>query len=348
VSSPKGMGKFCDWEKGNCLAASTSDWEIAHRFLTDNPIWVERYRSLLNYPKFEEHVPLLSDAPLPRYSDIFTVSKVRKEQCAAQVRDNQTGSCLQILSEDIRIARTQLAGSRTVLGKMVAIGLLRRDYRVLTELMATQPDAIRAGDPLITAMLAPLSKDEMDLTKAISSEFSVLPSLLDDMHDGEPGGSFLPRAAWWLLGKKNASLNLLYRDLTIHAEFSRLPAAQKIAQRTTFNERRKALVPLDVSPSWLYNPFGKIMFVESRGDYEPYALRLDDLDGQQRLLRLQWQIVAQRIAPEQVPEFLKSAGSEYANPYTGKPMDWNPQTRRLSFKGMQATAGGPPHFDARI
>lgn len=44
----------------------------------------------------------------------------------------------------------------------------------------------------------------------------------------------------------------------------------------------------------------------------------------------------ERTPDDRIPDWLAAQGSEFTDPYTGRPMEWDPDTRRLSFKGLGA------------
>ncbi len=60
---------------------------------------------------------------------------------------------------------------------------------------------------------------------------------------------------------------------------------------------------------------------------------MDDLIGYTRLLDLQRRVIEVGAAPDRVASLVAAAGPGLMDPYTEKPMQWNPASKRLSFTG---------------
>ncbi|MCC6658684.1 MAG: hypothetical protein IT512_10910 [Rhodocyclaceae bacterium] len=342
VKFPDDLRTYCNWAEGPCLARLAQSRDSVARFVSENPDWLERYRDLLNRPAFEEYLPVHADTPLPPYYEVSVLSRVRKSQCAVLVGDGRTGECLALLAEDVRLARRMLAGARTVFGKLSATTLLRDNYRLLGEIVAAQPEAARRQAGLIGEMLAPLTPQEKDMTAPMNAEFLYLPGILSDLR----GGNFAayafsvynPRFIEELVAipllpllNPNASINTEYRRWVMRAEHARLPAEKFLSGQSAQEKQEAALLPAAYSPAWLYNPLGKMFIAAHLPSARDFVLRLHDLDGRQRLLRLQWKIVEQKVPADKVGDFIAAAGAEYHDPYTNKPMAWDAQKRTLTF-----------------
>jgi hypothetical protein len=355
------LNKICDWSKQPCLEAMAGSREIVVRYLAENPEWVARYRGLLQLPRFEEHIPTAAQTPIPNYHQALNISRLRKAQCAVLVADGKTAECLDILAEDIGLARRMLAGARTLIGKNVAAAALGRDYAVLSEVLTAQPAAARQSAERMRQLLAPLGPEEMDIAPALQSEFHWT-ALLDDLRSGgyslaefwsgatgDPGilGSTVSLAALPLL-QVNANKNYYWRNLALAIEHYRLPADRYQAETSAFKDKLKAVEPDMSFPAILYNPFGKLLHASAMPAFVTYKTRLHDLDGRQRLLRLQWKIVEQQVPADKVGDFIAAAGAEYHDPYTNKPMAWDAKTRTLSFVGMNEIPGKTPGSKERV
>lgn len=340
VKFPDDLEKACNWKEGPCLAKLAQSRESIARFAAENPDWIERYRELLRRPAFEEYLPVNADTTTPSYK-VASISRLRKAQCAVLVADGKTGECLAMLAEDIRLARRMLGGARTAVGKGVAAAMLRRDYFLLGEIVAAQPEAARRQAGLIGEMLAPLTPQEKDMVGPLNGEYMWVQGSLSNLRGenfsefytgGKPNSlealAFIPLKP---LIKPNATINTEYRRETLRVEHARLPAERFLAEQSALEKKEAALVPSAYSPAWLYNPIGKAINSITTPVLNDFVLRIHDLDGRQRLLRLQWRIVEQKVPADKVAEFVAQAGAEYADPYTGKPMAWDAQKRTLTF-----------------
>lgn len=74
--------------------------------------------------------------------------------------------------------------------------------------------------------------------------------------------------------------------------------------------------------------------------FSSVALRLHDLDAFNRLLGLGAEIIAADVSTEGIADFVAKSDARFFDPYTGTPMAWDAESRRLSFKASAALAKG--------
>jgi hypothetical protein len=80
-----------------------------------------------------------------------------------------------------------------------------------------------------------------------------------------------------------------------------------------------------------FNPAGRITVASNNPDFTTYAFRIYDLIGLSRLIDLQRRIVADKTPLDGVGAALAKADAGLLDPYTEKPMQWDPATKRVSF-----------------
>lgn len=328
---------WCDWSRQSCLGAYAQHDRQIEQAASDGALLLQRYQSILGYPSYQDYIAGTLDTPMPPYLGITWVAGVRNAQCALLVQAGHSDACLEMLDEDIRIARKMLAGGRTILGKMVPVMLLNHDYRLLGEILGTDNDAARTYPSQLAGMLAPLSAQELDFSKALLEGFMTAPNLLREVQQLSGGPSalkplrFLGSTIGRVFLKYNATLNLDYRLRRLLIEQSHLSARAYINRLHEYNEKARSIVPRKFNLGMIYNPIGKIMLAVALPDYPTYMLRIHDLSGLRRLVEMQWQILRQGITPAQVPAYLKKAGAQGQNPYTEQPLDWDAGKHTLSF-----------------
>lgn len=88
---------------------------------------------------------------------------------------------------------------------------------------------------------------------------------------------------------------------------------------------------MKLSVGMVRNPVGKTLADISGPPFRYYTGRMCDLQGFQRLLAVQLLLREHNVPDDQVATFVHDAGTEYADPFTGQPMQWQPQQRSLSF-----------------
>jgi len=338
---------WCDWNEQQCLPSYIEHRQQIAKAAHDGAILLERYQSILGYPTYQDYISGTMQTPMPHYLGIIWAAGVHNAQCAVLVNDGSMDDCLQLLAQDVAIARKMLAGGRTILGKMVPIVLLNHDYRLLGEILSANNNAARAQSAEIRAMLTPLTAQEMDFSQVLLEGFMTAPSLLREAREVSEAGTgmsasstpealrFLGNAISRVFLKFNATLNLDFRQRKLLIEQSRLAAREYRDRLDEYNGKLRAMVPRKFNIGMIYNPIGKIMLAVALPDYPTFLLRVHDLNGLQHLVRMQWQILEQGIAPEQIPAFLMGAGAQGWNPYTEQPLDWEAATRTLSFTPME-------------
>ena len=338
---------WCDWNEQKCLASYLEHREQIEKTARDGAILLERYQSILEYPSYQDYMPGTVQTPMPHYLGIIWAAGVHNAQCALLVNDGRAEACLKLLAQDVEIARKMLAGGRTILGKMVPIVLLNHDYRLLGEILSADNSVANAQSAEISTMLTPLTAQELDFSQALLEGFITAPSLLREAQEVSEtrmgmGSSSTPEALR-LLGntvsrvflKINATLNLDYRQRELLIDQSRLSAREYRDRLDEYNDKAAAMIPRKFNVGMIYNPIGKIMLAVALPDYPTYLFRVHDLNGLQRLVRMQWQILERGVTPEMIPAFLMGAGTQGWNPYTEQPLDWEAATRTLSFTPME-------------
>jgi hypothetical protein len=83
---------------------------------------------------------------------------------------------------------------------------------------------------------------------------------------------------------------------------------------------------------YLYNPVGKILVKTGAGGGTHYIQSMCDLDGMNRIVGLQLLMRTQHVRDEDMIEFINRAAIQYANPFTGKPMQVDPAKRTMTFE----------------
>lgn len=338
----KEISALCGWQQSPCLKRYAEQREAVANLAKRGAVLLERYAKLASYPKFEDYVPATFDTPLPQYSVLVRAGQLRNAQCGNLVQQGRGQECLEMLRQGIRLSRRMLAGARTTIGKAVAVAGLHRDYRLLSEIFSARPELARGGSRAYGEMLAPLAPGEKDFSRMVFEMFPTLPAMLDDLREGrgrtlaldspsdEKPGFFASQMTRLFL-KRNATMNFAYQLHRFQMEALGLPPEKLLAAQGEYRVKLERMTSLLGHFLSAYNPVGKILMSVAIPDFVDYQLRAHDLDGFIRLVVLQWQIIEKGVASERIPDFLKSVGEQYADPYTGKPMEWDPQSRSLSF-----------------
>jgi hypothetical protein len=85
-----------------------------------------------------------------------------------------------------------------------------------------------------------------------------------------------------------------------------------------------------LTPSYIYNPMGKILASIAGAQYDSYPLRVYDVAAYQRLVYLAYQLKHQHVSTADVPSFLKAHPEWSTHPVDGKPFSWNAGSGELA------------------
>jgi hypothetical protein len=172
-----------------------------------------------------------------------------------------------------------------------------------------------------------LTDKEKELTEEWQGEFQFIGSIYQTPGLLYPAWSSLNKFLGFnqkIIFKPNAAINQYFHFYKDIIEWSRLPADRLLsAKQNAFS-----------GPDFWdvgYNPVGVILNNISFPDFERYIYRLHDLDCLVRLVKIKQQIRSNRIAKDQVENFLKQDAAEFKNPYTNQPVIWDAKSEILYF-----------------
>lgn len=334
---------LCAMDGAPCLEKVGADKAGAHKLLDEHALLVERYRTLLEYPQYQETQRLSHyETPLPDYFGLGAAQRLFHIQAALRLGEGKALQVAYDLERALRLSRRMLAGSSTVLGKMLAAAHGRRAALFLSEALPAVARADRKALARLADALAPLSPVERDLAPAFASELAMAASAMRGCDTTES-------ALTCYFFQPNATLNRLY--FAAHKPFLELaqaPAHRFDALRTTPQESR--------FPWWgvLYNPWGKLMLAASSGRPPwDYVARVNDLDALFRVVALQALIGERDLKAAEVPGFLAGSVKRYADPYSGKAMGWDARRGQLWFEprgtpALRNVGGVAKRFSVRL
>jgi len=268
----------------------------------------------------------------------------------------QQRAALDALIADVGMWRRVLTGQGPLMSKMLALAYLQSDYLVLADLVADPHSAVPLG-PDDADNAAPLfALRDFDLATAFAAEFRVQAAVLEQTE-------YLYTIAWtpqysrtgaphtWTerLGsevsghffKLNATVNLFA------AQAGRLMA---VKPGPDVAAAAKKLADSSLSAWTLggaYNPIGKLLAGLTAPVGVSYPLRAWDAAALQRLVRAGYEIRRQRIAPADIPAFLRGHPEWATHPGDGRPFLWQAESGEIR---VQTIGEQPPgrRFSIRV
>jgi hypothetical protein len=284
----------------------------------------ERYRSMLDQPRFEENQERDVFSPMPSYDVLMAVGRLR---LATSYETDAVPVFLGKAAQDFEFWRRALREGDTLAANIVSLAGLQNDLDFLSTLLRHR-ELQESDHSRIEALLRPLSREESDIEEAFVSEARI--GLLSE----EPPVLLFSSWPRRLVAQENATSN---EDYVANIVPMRLRASLSAAEYY----RQKAYQPLTyrlrLFPPPLYNLGGKLALSEGR-DSAQFPARVHDLNGRILLVLLQSEIERRRQSSE-VPEIVRA--SQYRNPYTGDPMEYDAEARTIGFKCLH-TIFHPP------
>ena len=328
---------LCDASQTSCLVAvqnKTADTTAQLEAYRED---LARYERLIDYSAFEEitDYPFGMDSQFPRYAPMGAAQRAWLARAALAVQAGRLDEALAAVERDMAFERHMLAGSRTLVGRMVAAANYTRDLSFVADLLQTSLTDLKPHAPRLQAMLRPIPPTALNLDEVMAGEFGIMKRFLrNPSGDGTQSG-WQEKLRMLFFYKRNATINDAYAFYSGKQQWLRRPPAQ-LAREIRDEAADGEMKPWD----YLYNPMGKILTRVAMPSFSSYALRLHDLDAMNRLLALAAEIIAADVPAEGVADFVAKSSARFFDPYTGKPMMWESPDKRLSSSLSDAYSTG--------
>ena len=324
--------EVCDSAQDKCAITTNTETEKARSVLRAYQEDLERYERLLSMRHYEEVLDyrLRVSSALPPYKYFIETQKAYLMCAAVFAQSGDMGGALAAISRDLAFQRVMLAGTRTIHGQAIAATAYTRNLAAIFELLRDRKLQVPLHLPILRAMLQPIDATSLQVSKGLEPEFATAKSLLRNplarSREDRPVSSS-DRVAIWLFYKRNATTNRAYEKFMAAATPTSM-SAQLLVQDRKAVEQSKQHRNL-----WNYvnNPIGNRVIDAVTPDFRDFALRLHDLDAFNRLLGLWVECVAAGTSHENAEKFIANADQRFHDPYTGKPMQWDAEKKRIFF-----------------
>jgi hypothetical protein len=331
----------CDAGQTSCLAAAKAKPDEVKEHLEAYREDLARYETLLGFKRYEEVLdyPLRVSTGFPHYGSVTGAHRAYVLRAAVEAQRANVEGAVAAIERDIAFQRTMMTGARTLLGKIVASVDYWRDLAFLSDLMQTRPAEVRPHLPRLREMVKDTDFPAAGMSAIVESEFAFRKAVLKNPLDSQGVGgapALVEKLAVRFLYKPNATLNQEVQHLATIAAAMDLPVNQGSDALAKIMQEGAQMTP------WQYvdNPAGNFLrrvAVTDEGK-EAYArLRLHDARAYARLVALQAQVLAANVETGRVGAFIAAADARFHDPYTGKPMAWDPASKRLSFQAQART-----------
>ncbi|TAK90014.1 MAG: hypothetical protein EPO06_10100 [Burkholderiaceae bacterium] len=331
--------KFCNPLAQRCLQEiRAADQKKLRATLTANAHLLGRYRTLQKFQSFEEQA--VAGPHLPNIALHTQAQNLFLTEITAQYIGGKREEPLQALEMDIRFNRLVFEQSRSLIMKMIATVQLHKNYRLLGEFIADMRlEDLRRYEALIARALI-FSESSLDMSPAIRYENDFIRKVGEILGNNKALSSLPEQRLDYLLSfltrlvyNRQDFENQTAKWVSEYMAVSRLKPHEWVQERAALTHRLESMAQPDIS--WAYNPIGRISAWMASTSYVDYIDRVFDLYAMNRLVGASWKI---RLMNTGVSEANKKLPTEWCNPYTGLPFDWNGETRELGFDPLHKRA----------
>jgi hypothetical protein len=290
--------------------------------LASNQQLYQRYLSLHHLHGYYETVrpsylgPLIFAPPPLRILFLADVANRLQTGLFQQQRE-----ALGDLREDLQMWQTVLKGNGTLLSKMLAAAFLHADLILVADLLEDpSADLVRLDDEL-GPMLLPFDLKDYRIGSAFIAEFRGTAALYKTI----TGGNAFQAHFF----KLNATENMSAAHAAQWAALADSEPTQFYRNRETNRDWLKQNEP-HLTPTFLYNPVGKILVGLAISQNDSYPLRVLDIAAYQRLVYLAFQLKRQHVATPDVASYLSAHPEWSTHTVDGKLFRWTPETGELA------------------
>jgi len=304
-----------------------------------------RYRAMRAKTRFVSLFEAKSpEDALPSYAEVLEGQRLVLLGAARRFHAGDRGGAVRELERDFAFYRRMAADATTLLDKMIAFVGLDRASLFVAELARRTPRGDAVLWRRLEALLAPLTKAELDVVPSLRREFADVVRWTQTRRYVR-----LSEASWEILAYSGKTrpwwdpvAPYLYRPhQTVNWFAARCPLFLAVAERPSteffqaIEAARARASTLDPGPvaRVILNPAGWDHPLVSNCDSSDYIARMHARAGVQTLVRLLVRLHARGITrPEDVASALAGPlGRAHPDPFTGKPMRYDSATRTLGF-----------------
>jgi hypothetical protein len=307
-----------------------------------------RFDAIKQSKNYVEVVPPMIAAGLPKYQLLMQASELERIRAINDIAENRMDIGLQGIVNNALFSRKLLRDSNSLISHMIAMAMMQRDTRILSELMTKYPNIATQYSEQLAPILAPISAPEYNLKKAFLQECAMGYQLFDNLKHAPASGFAVTEGIDGEIGGSNFLKNWLAKigysaNVTNNAAFMRCNARIRMAEgdaqlldAAKEDDLKEAQETMDVVNARLFtqkNPVGRILLGIAEPDYSSYIERQHDFDGYLKLVRMQLDVMVDGVAKEKIVSI------EIHDPYTQKLMPFDVKTGVVTFAGRQPSSG---------
>lgn len=346
--NPAEVDDYIDWKDNQCnyqMQPNCVDFylqqdadKLNFALLAEDRL-AKRFQAIKQSKNYVEVMPPLISAEFPKYTLLMQASEMERVQVILDISEGKLEQGVARFAENAAFSRRLLRESNSLISHMVALALMQRDTRVLSELMLKYPIIVTKYAAQLVPVLAPISTPEYNLKKVFIYEKNLgltTINIANNLAESEATAAGLDYFLQLLrvgylkvFYQPNATLNLLCDWSQYRIKLTEVSAAELDQAKQDLQHNQQTLLGLGIHPYYIKNPMGKILASVADPDYAMYIERKYDLDGY--IYMVNSQLVA-------ILNKLEINKSDLHDPYKNL-MQYDANSGVLTFAGRQPSSG---------
>jgi hypothetical protein len=337
-------GLRCDYKKEqNCVEFYLGQDPNKQAVLrASQQLLLARFKAIRQSKNYTNVMLPFITAEMPGYSVLINATELEHIQSITEISHGKVLEGVRRFVENAMFARRLLKESSSLVSYMIAISMVQRDMRILSELIKKYPEVASHKD-ILQPVLASLSANDYAIRNAFMHERAMVLLFMNSLkYEGGNAqvaeeNALINHLATLTL-QANSTTNLYYDWWDTMLKAAEAPAPQFDDALVRARREKVEHLGVGIDPYYFKNPVGKILVRVSDPEYEKYIERKFDTDGYVRLVALQLKIVSGHIPTTDVPDLLNRSDPAWVDPYTLKPMAWDEATCEIFFQGRQPSS----------
>jgi hypothetical protein len=340
-------------ERPACLEAALDP--RLPEILRQHATYLGRYRAMRGKARFVSlFEPKSAEDALPSFLEVTEGHRLILLGAGRRFHAGDRAGAVRELEQEAAFYRRMSKDAVSLIDKMIAFAMLDRIALFSAELARRMPRGEAASWKRLEALLGPLTKEELDVLPSLRRELAQTVRLMQDRRFVRPservweGLAYIGKTKpWWdpvapYLYRPHQTANWYAACGRILLSVGERPSTEFFTALAAAKEQSRSLDPgplasVIINPAGWRNPYG------TQGcDTTDYIARAHGRAGVQTLSRLVVKLRAAGISkPEDVAAALAGPlGAAHPDPFTGKPMRFDPSGGTVGFDILTAHLSG--------
>lgn len=332
----------CKPDESSCLEYAAGKPDLSQR-LAEQDALLKRYRIMRAKPDFVPlFYPARLDSPVPVHS-LQSTTALALLFVANKINAGNIKDAVKELEQDNAFHRKRAASAVSIADKVASLVPLQRNSLLIAELVRAKPQQVKPFLQRLEILMRPLNTAEADMEKIMRFEAGFWANMLPQLTAYPWDGVRWLRYVAPLFYRPGETANLYAAQSALQRKIANLPASEYYQARDEVKRQALALIPQGLA-NYFVNPFGRLnmelLTGEGAFDSSPYIGKVHDTQALLALVTLQLKLNAlNATTPKAIAAALSGPlGATYTNPYSGQPMNYDPETNSLGFESKNKSS----------